>query len=135
MLASMRLCANVPAMLAVQTALGGYQTINDLVKPGGRLREQRDLAFELMSSIPGVTCVKPKAALYLFPKLDPDVYPILNDEKLVLDFLKAERVLLVQGSAFNWPEKQHFRLVFLPDKGQLAEAISRLARFLDRLRA
>ena len=134
MLASMRLCANVPAMLAVQTALGGYQTINDLVKPGGRLREQRDLAFELMSSIPGVTCVKPKAALYLFPKLDPDVYPILNDEKLVLDFLKAERVLLVQGSAFNWPEKQHFRLVFLPDKGQLAEAISRLARFLGRLR-
>jgi len=135
MLASMRLCANVPAMLAVQTALGGYQTIDDLVKPGGRLREQRDLAFELMASIPGVSCVKPKAAMYLFPKLDPDVYPILNDEKLVLDFLKAERVLLVQGSAFNWPGKQHFRLVFLPDKGQLTEAIGRLAKFLERLRS
>ena len=119
MLASMRLCANVPAMLAVQTALGGYQTINDLVKPGGRLREQRDLAFELMSSIPGVTCVKPKAAMYLFPKLDPAVYPFLNDEKLVLDFLKAERVLLVQGSAFNWPGNSIFDLFFSLKKENL----------------
>ncbi len=134
MLASMRLCANVPAMLAVQTALGGYQTIEDLIAPGGRLRDQRDLAYNLVTDIPGVSCVKPQAAMYLFPKLDPKVYPILDDQKMVLDFLKEERVLLVQGSAFNWPGKQHFRIVFLPDITQLTEAISRLAAFLERMR-
>lgn len=134
MLASMRLCANVPAMLAVQTALGGYQTIEDLIVPGGRLRDQRDLAYNLVTDIPGVSCVKPQAAMYLFPKLDPKVYPILDDQKMVLDFLKEERVLLVQGSAFNWPGKQHFRIVFLPDITQLTEAISRLAAFLERMR-
>ncbi len=134
MLASMRLCANVPAMLAVQTALGGYQTIEDLIVPGGRLRDQRDVAYNLVTDIPGVSCVKPQAAMYLFPKLDPKVYPILDDQKMVLDFLKEERVLLVQGSAFNWPGKQHFRIVFLPDITQLTEAISRLAAFLERMR-
>ncbi len=135
MLASMRLCANVPAMLAVQTALGGYQSINDLVQPGGRLREQRDLAHKLVSEIPGVSCFKPKAAMYLFPKLDPEIYPIHDDEKLVLNLLKEERVLLVQGSAFNWPGRQHFRIVFLPERGELIEAITRLSDYLSRLRA
>jgi alanine-synthesizing transaminase len=134
MLASMRLCANVPAMLAVQTALGGYQSIDDLILPGGRLLEQRDLAYDLITQIPGVSCVKPKSAMYLFPKLDPEVYPILDDENLVLELLKQERVLLVQGSAFNTSDKQHFRIVFLPDKDQLTSAIGRLAAFLQRLR-
>mgnify|MGYP001585247068 FL=1 len=134
MLASMRLCANVPAMLAVQTALGGYQSIEDLIIPGGRLLEQRDLAYNMITQIPGVSCVKPKSAMYLFPKLDPEVYPILDDENFVLELLKQERVLLVQGSAFNTADKQHFRIVFLPDKDQLRCAIERLAAFLERLR-
>ena len=127
MLASMRLCANVPAMLAVQTALGGYQSINDLTSVGGRLIEQRDLAYEMITQIPGISCVKPKSAMYLYPKLDPEIYPIDDDQNLVLDLLKEERVLLVQGSAFNSVDKQHFRIVFLPDKAQLTEAIERLA--------
>ena len=131
----MRLCANVPAMLAVQTALGGYQSINDLILPGGRLKEQRDLAYELITAIPGVSCVKPSAAMYLFPRLDPDVYPIEDDQKLVLQLLKEEHMLLVQGTAFNWVDKQHFRIVFLPDRNQLTEAIGRFSRFLERLRA
>ena len=135
MLASMRLCANVPAMLAVQTALGGYQSINDLILPSGRLLAQRDLAYELITQIPGVSCVKPKSAMYLFPKLDPVMYPIADDEDLVLELLKQERVLLVQGSAFNMIGTQHFRIVFLPDKDQLIEAIGRLATFLERVRA
>ncbi|MBK6740825.1 MAG: pyridoxal phosphate-dependent aminotransferase [Haliea sp.] len=135
MLASMRLCANVPAMLAVQTALGGYQSINDLILPGGRLKEQRDLAYELITAIPGVTCVKPKAAMYLFPKLDPDMYPIEDDQEMVLQLLKEEHMLLVQGTAFNWVDKQHFRIVFLPDRDQLIEAIARFSRFLERLRS
>lgn len=134
MLASMRLCANVPAMLAVQTALGGYQSINDLILPGGRLIEQRDLAYDLITQIPGVSCVKPKSAMYLFPKLDPEIYPIADDEELVLELLKQERVLLVQGSAFNMEGTQHFRIVFLPDKDQLVEAIGKLSLFLARLR-
>jgi alanine-synthesizing transaminase len=134
MLASMRLCANVPAMLAVQTALGGYQSINDLILPGGRLKEQRDLAYELITSIPGVSCVKPRSAMYLFPKLDPDIYPIEDDQKMVLQLLKEEHMLLVQGTAFNWADKQHFRMVFLPDRDQLIEAIGRFGRFLERLR-
>lgn len=130
MLASMRLCANVPAMLAVQKALGGRQSINDLILPGGRLLAQRDLCLELLTAIPGVSCVKPKSAMYLFFKLDPAVYPIENDEMFVLELLKQQHLLIVQGSAFNYQDTQHFRIVFLPDKNQLTEAIARLASFL-----
>ncbi|WP_257294421.1 pyridoxal phosphate-dependent aminotransferase, partial [Endozoicomonas sp. YOMI1] len=110
MLASMRLCANVPAQHAIQTALGGYQSINDLVLPGGRLLEQRNRAWEMLDQIPGVSCTKPKGALYLFPKLDPEHHKIHDDEQLVLDFLLQEKVLLVQGTAFNWPEPDHLRI-------------------------
>ncbi len=134
MLSSMRLCANVPGQYAIQTALGGYQSINDLVAEGGRLRRQRDLAYELVTQIPGVTCVKPKAALYLFPKLDPKMYPIEDDQAFVAQLLKEEKVLLVQGSGFNWPQADHFRIVFLPHEDVLREAIGRLARFLARYR-
>jgi alanine-synthesizing transaminase len=129
-LASMRLCANVPGQYAVQTALGGYQSINDLVAPAGRLCRQRDLAWQLISDIPGVSCVKPKAALYLFPRLDPKMYPIKNDQDFVLELLEEEKVLVVQGSGFNWPQPDHFRLVFLPNSDELTEAIARIARFL-----
>jgi alanine-synthesizing transaminase len=134
MLASMRLCANVPGQYAIQTALGGYQSINDLVGEGGRLAKQRDLAWKLITEIPGVTCVKPKSALYLFPRLDPEVYPIEDDQQFVADLLKEEKVLLVQGSGFNWSKPDHFRVVFLPHEDVLKEAISRLARFLERYR-
>ncbi len=134
MLASMRLCANVQAQYAIQTALGGYQSINDLIKPGGRLYEQRDLAVEMLNAIPGVSCVKPEGALYLFPRLDPKVYPIANDQEFILELLKAEKVLLVQGTGFNWPTPDHFRVVFLPNKEDLKEAITRLARFLEAYR-
>ena len=134
MLASMRLCANVPGQYAIQTALGGYQSINDLVGKGGRLAKQRDLAWKLITDIPGVTCVKPKSALYLFPKLDPEVYPIEDDQQFVADLLKEEKVLLVQGSGFNWGKPDHFRVVFLPHEDVLTEAIGRLARFLERYR-
>ena len=134
MLSSMRLCANVPGQWAIQTALGGYQSIDELVAPGGRLCRQRDLAWELITQIPGVTCVKPKAALYLFPKLDPEIYPIKDDQQFVADLLKDEKVLLVQGSGFNWPHPDHFRVVFLPHEDVLREAIGRLAKFLERYR-
>lgn len=134
MLSSMRLCSNVPGQWAIQTALGGYQSINELVGKGGRLLRQRDLAYELITQIPGVTCVKPDAALYLFPKLDPDMYPIENDQDFIAELLKEEKVLLVQGSGFNWPYPDHFRLVFLPNEDVLREAISRLAKFLERYR-
>ena len=134
MLASMRLCANVPAQYGIQTALGGYQSINDLVAPGGRLCRQRDLAHELITAIPGVTCVKPKAALYMFPRLDPAVYPIKDDQAFVAELLREEKVLLVQGSGFNWPHPDHFRLVFLPHEDDLREAITRVARFLEGYR-
>ena len=134
MLASMRLCANVPGQYAIQTALGGYQSINDLVSEGGRLARQRDLAWKLITEIPGVTCVKPKSALYLFPKLDPEIYPIVDDQQFVADLLKEEKVLLVQGSGFNWGKSDHFRMVFLPHEDVLKEAINRLARFLERYR-
>ena len=134
MLASMRLCANVPAQYGIQTALGGYQSINDLVAPTGRLCRQRDLAYELITAIPGVTCVKPKAALYMFPKLDSKIYPIVNDQEFIAELLRVERVLLVQGSGFNWPHPDHFRLVFLPHEDELREAIARLARFLETYR-
>ena len=134
MLSSMRLCANVPGQYAIQTALGGYQSINDLVNEGGRLARQRDLAWKLITEIPGVSCVKPKSALYLFPKLDPEIYPIEDDQQFVADLLKEEKVLLVQGSGFNWGKPDHFRVVFLPHEDVLKEAISRLARFLERYR-
>ena len=133
-LASMRLCANVPGQYAVQTALGGYQSINDLVAPAGRLCRQRDLAWELLTRIPGVSCVKPKAALYLFPRLDAKMYPIKDDQEFVLELLEEEKVLVVQGSGFNWPRPDHFRLVFLPNSDDLTEAIARIARFLDGYR-
>ena len=134
MLASMRLCANVPGQYGIQTALGGYQSINDLVAPGGRLCRQRDLAHELITAIPGVTCVKPKASLYMFPRLDPKVYPIKDDQEFIASLLREERVLLVQGTGFNWPHPDHFRLVFLPHEDLLREAISRTARFLEGYR-
>jgi len=134
MLASMRLCANVPGQLAIQTALGGYQSIDDLVAPNGRLCKQRDLAYEMLTAIPGVTCVKPKAAMYLFPKLDPKVYPIQDDQQFILDLLLEEKVLLVQGTGFNWKKPDHFRVVFLPNVDDLTEAINRVARYLENYR-
>ncbi|MGA8146700.1 MAG: pyridoxal phosphate-dependent aminotransferase [Gallionellaceae bacterium] len=133
-LASMRLCSNVPGQYAIQTALGGYQSINDLVAPSGRLTRQRDLAYKLLTGIPGVTCVKPKAALYLFPRLDPEMYPIADDQKFILELLEMEKVLVVQGSGFNWPHTDHFRVVFLPNADDLTEAIGRIARFLEMYR-
>ena len=129
-LASMRLCANVPGQFAIQTALGGYQSINDLVAPGGRLCKQRDLAHSLISAIPGVTCFKPKAALYLFPRLDPAMYPINDDQEFILQLLEEEKVLVVQGTGFNWPRTDHFRLVFLPNADDLTDAIGLIERFL-----
>ncbi|HET9700737.1 MAG TPA: pyridoxal phosphate-dependent aminotransferase [Burkholderiales bacterium] len=133
-LASMRLCANVPAQYAIQTALGGYQSINDLVAPGGRLCRQRDIAWKLLCEIPGVSCVKPQAALYLFPRLDPKVYPIADDQQFILDLLLEEKVLLVQGSGFNWPRPDHLRIVFLPNADDLREAIGRIGRYLGNYR-
>jgi len=134
MLASMRLCSNTPGQLAIQTALGGYQSIKDLVAPGGRLCRQRDLAYELLSQIPGVSVVKPKAALYMFPKLDAKIYPIQDDQQFAYELLATEKVLIVQGTGFNWPNPDHFRLVFLPNSDDLTEAIGRIARFLDQYR-
>jgi alanine-synthesizing transaminase len=134
MLSSMRLCANVPGQYAIQTALGGYQSIDDLVAKGGRLARQRDLAWELITAIPGVSCVKPKSALYLFPKLDPEMYPIEDDQQFIADLLREEKVLMVQGSGFNWVKPDHFRVVFLPHEDVLKDAIGRFARFLERYR-
>ena len=134
MLASMRLCANVPGQLAVQTALGGYQSIRDLVLPGGRLKEQRDYAYEALNSIPGVSCTKPKGALYLFPKLDKRRFNIQDDERLVLDLLRSKQLLIVQGRAFNWPTPDHLRLGFLPRMEDLRESVDKLASFLDKYR-
>lgn len=133
-LASMRLCSNVPGQFAIQTALGGHQSIDDLVAPQGRLSKQRDLAWEMLSALPGVSCVRPQAALYCFPRLDPKMYPISNDQQFILELLEAERVLLVQGSGFNWPSPDHFRVVFLPNVDDLTEAIGRIARFLEQYR-
>ena len=135
MLSNMRLCANVPGQWAIQTALGGYQSIKDLVGTGGRLRRQRDLAYELITAIPGVTCVKPVAALYMFPKLDPRVYPIEDDRQFFLELLKETKVMLVQGTGFNWATPDHFRIVFLPHEEDLREAIGRIAKFLERYRS
>ena len=134
MLASMRLCANVPAQHAIQTALGGYQSINDLVLPSGRLLEQRNRTWELLNDIPGVSCVKPMGALYAFPKIDPKVCPIHNDEKFVLDLLLSEKLLIVQGTAFNWPWPDHFRVVTLPRVVDLEQAIGRIGNFLKTYR-
>jgi alanine-synthesizing transaminase len=134
MLSNMRLCANVPGQWAIQTALGGYQSINDLVGEGGRLRKQRDMAYELITAIPGVTCVKPQAALYLFPRLDPKVYPIEDDQQFFLEMLQDTKVMLVQGTGFNWPNPDHFRVVFLPHEDELREAITRMAKFLENYR-
>ncbi len=129
-LANMRLCANVPAQHAIQVALGGYQSINELILPGGRLLEQRDLAWEMLNAIPGVSCTKPRGALYLFPRLDPAVYNIRDDERFAYDLLSEQKLLVVHGSGFNWPTNDHFRLVFLPRVEILEEAIARLGTFL-----
>jgi alanine-synthesizing transaminase len=134
MLSNMRLCANVPGQWAIQTALGGYQSINELVGEGGRLRRQRDLAYELITAIPGVSCVKPTAALYMFPRLDPKMYPIEDDQQFFLELLEETKVMLVQGTGFNWPTPDHFRIVFLPHEDELREAIGRMARFLENYR-
>jgi len=130
-LASMRLCANMPAQHAIAAALGGRQSIKDLILPGGRLLEQRDTAWKLLNEIPGVSCVKPRGALYAFPKLDPKVYPIKDDAQLVLDLLKREHIYVVQGTGFNWPDPDHFRLVTLPRTEELADAITRIGSFLQ----
>ncbi len=134
MLSNMRLCANVPGQFAIQTALGGYQSIQDLVAPGGRLRRQRDLAYDLITAIPGVTCARPQAALYMFPRLDPKVYPIQDDRQFFLELLQETRVMLVQGTGFNWHAPDHFRIVFLPHEDDLREAIGRIAKFLETYR-
>jgi alanine-synthesizing transaminase len=134
MLATMRLCANVPAQFAIQTALGGYQTINDLINPGGRLYRQRELAYDLLTQLPGVSCVKPKAALYLFPKLDRRLYPIVDDQQFILELLEEQHVLVVQGTGFNWPDPDHLRIVFLPNADDLHESIGRIGRFLEGYR-
>ena len=131
MLTNMRLCANHPAQYAIQTALGGRQSIKELILPGGRLLAQRDAAVEALAKIPGVTCVKPKGALYVFPRLDPEMYPIVDDRRFVLDFLRAEHVLMVQGTGFNWPKPDHLRIVTLPWAKDLTEAIGRLGNFLS----
>jgi alanine-synthesizing transaminase len=133
-LTSMRLCPNVPAQYAIQTALGGYQSIEDLVLPTGRLGKQRNIAYDLITQLPGVTCVKPQAALYLFPRLDPQFYPIRDDQQFILELLEEQKVLVVQGTGFNWPQPDHFRVVFLPNADDLSEAIGRLACFLDHYR-
>ncbi|WP_394939222.1 pyridoxal phosphate-dependent aminotransferase [Psychromicrobium sp. YIM B11713] len=131
LLSNMRLCANVPGQHAIQTALGGYQSINDLILPGGRLREQRDTAYRLLNQIPGVSTRQAKGALYLFPKLDPEMYPIKDDEKFILDLLQEQKILLSHGSGFNWINTDHFRLVTLPSVPDLEEAIGRIGEFLS----
>jgi alanine-synthesizing transaminase len=134
MLASLRLCSNTPGQLAIQTALGGYQSIKDLVAPTGRLCKQRDLAHNLLTQIPGVSVVKPKAALYMFPRLDPKLYPITDDQQFAYELLAEQKVLIVQGTGFNWIAPDHFRLVFLPNVDDLTEAIVRIEKFLSHYR-
>jgi alanine-synthesizing transaminase len=128
------LCSNVPAQHAIQTCLGGYQSIEELIRPGGRLREQRDLALKLLTAIPGVSCVPAAGAMYLFPRLDLDVYPIESDEKFVLDLLQDQKILVSHGSAFNWPTPDHFRFVILPSVREIEEAVRRIATFLAAYR-
>ncbi len=132
LLASMRMCANVPAMFAIQTALGGYQSINDLVAPGGRLRQQRDIAYELLNQIPGVSCVKPQGALYCFPKMDAKKFNIRNDERMVLDLLEQQKILVVHGTAFNWAQPDHFRVVFLPRPEDMTTALTKMRTFFEQ---
>lgn len=133
-LSSMRLCPNTPGQMAIQTALGGYQSINELIAPDGRLTRQRDIAYNLLTSIPGVTCVKPKGALYMFPKMDPEMYPILSDEEFALDLLESKRVLVVQGSGFNFPTPDHFRITFLPYDDMLKDAVNRIGSYLGEIK-
>jgi len=133
-LSSMRLCSNVPGQFAIQTALGGYQSINDLVAEGGRLRRQRDMAYDMLSSIPGVSMVKAAATLYMFPRLDPKIYPITDDQSFALQLLKDEKVLVVQGTGFNWVNPDHFRMVFLPNSDDLMDAMKRMERFFHHYR-
>ena len=134
LLANMRMCANVPGQHAIQTALGGYQSVTELIVPGGRFYEQSKLASRLLNQIPGVTCVEPRGALYCFPRLDPDVYPIADDQQFVIDLLRAKKILVTHGTGFNWFEPDHFRLVTLPDADTLTEAIGRIGDFLETLR-
>jgi alanine-synthesizing transaminase len=134
MLANMRLCANVPAQYGIQTALGGYQSIRDFVLPGGRLKEQRDTVISLVNSIPGLSMVSPRGALYCFPRIDTGKFNITDDEKFIMDLLQEQHLLLVQGTGFNWKEPDHFRIVFLPDKEMLTDAINRLGSFLGHYR-
>ena len=131
MLASMRLCANVPAQHAIQTALGGYQSIDDLVAPTGRICQQRDIAYEMLNDIPGISCVKPKGALYCFPKVDAKRFNIRNDERMVLDLLEQQKILIVHGTAFNWPAPDHFRVVFLPRPEDLTNALDKTKHFFE----
>jgi alanine-synthesizing transaminase len=134
MLSNMRLCANMPAQFGIQTALGGYQSINEFILPGGRLKEQRDTAVDMVGQIPGLTVVMPKGALYCFPKLDLKRFNITDDERFIIDLLREKHLLLVQGTGFNWKQPDHFRIVFLPDKETLADAITRLGSFLEHYR-
>lgn len=134
LLSSMRLCANVPGQHAIQTSLGGYQSINDLVAPGGRLYEQMDYSWKMINQLEGVSCVRPKGALYLFARLDPQIYNVPDDEKFVLQLLQQEKVLLVQGTAFNWPDTNHFRVVFLSRRDDMEEVIEKMHRFLKHYR-
>jgi alanine-synthesizing transaminase len=134
MLANMRLCPNMPSQMGIQTALGGYQSIKDLILPGGRLREQRDTAVSFVNEIPGLSVVMPKGAFYCFPKVDTKRFNITNDEKFMLDLLREQHLLLVHGTGFNWKEPDHFRIVFLPDKDTLTDAMRRLAVFLEKYR-
>ena len=134
-LANLRLCPNVPGQLGIQAALGGPRDIRQLVLPGGRLREQRDYAWQALNELPGVSCVKPQGALYVFPRLDPDVYPVTDDEDFVLQLLREQHVLVVQGTGFNWPDPDHLRIVTLPSVDDLADALGRFGSFLERYRA
>jgi alanine-synthesizing transaminase len=134
MLASMRLCANAPAQHAIQVALGGRQSIRDLVLPGGRLLRQRDVVWERLNEIPGVSCVKPRGALYAFPRIDPEVHKIVDDERFVLDLLLREKIQVVQGTGFNWPRPDHFRIITLPRADDLEAAVGRIGRFLTGYR-
>ncbi|MEU0561490.1 pyridoxal phosphate-dependent aminotransferase [Dactylosporangium maewongense] len=133
-LANMRLCPNVPTQHAVQTALGGYQSINDLILPGGRLLAQRDIAWRMLNEIPGVSCTKPQGALYMFPRIDPEVHPIKDDLQFALDLLRKEKLMVVQGTGFNWHNPDHFRIVTLPRVSDLEDAIGRIGRFLSTYR-
>ncbi|GAA3604304.1 pyridoxal phosphate-dependent aminotransferase [Marihabitans asiaticum] len=135
LLANMRMCSNVPAQHAIQTALGGYQSIDELIVPGGRFYEQAKLASRLLNEIPGVSCVEPKGALYCFPRLDPEVYAVEDDQALVIDLLRAKKILVTHGTGFNWFEPDHFRVVCLPDEEVLTEAIGRIGEFLEARRA